>query len=145
MGFLGTAAGPPRLLWCSRACERSPASSACPWRALLDRDIDSELRKHLVPAREGELSGAELDARLETLHMVFFGEDGKTAGMVARRQTASKAHPDLTEGIGRHHDLERLSGAFGIALRRRVHVRALCPVPDMTSTGARRGGPTVLR
>jgi len=81
----------------------------------LDRELmQRQLADLLTSVRGGELTPSDFTVRLESLHARFLGEAANTPDMVERRRVASKAYDDLTLGIDRHHDLERLAEALGI-------------------------------
>lgn len=84
----------------------------------LDEDrTQSELRDLLAAARAGELESREFTARLESLHERLLGDGASTPEMTERRRAASKVYDELSAGMDRHHDLERLAQALGIEPR----------------------------
>ena len=80
--------------------------------------LHRELEALLVVARTGELTPAEFEARLESLHTRFLGEEAHTPEMTERRRSASAACDRLlyAADLDTHHHLELLAATLGVDL-----------------------------
>ncbi len=77
-------------------------------------ELERELTELLETARTAELTPADFLARLESIHARHLGSEANSPELVDRRLEALAAYDEITLGLDRHHELERLARALGI-------------------------------
>lgn len=84
-----------------------------------------ELTELVDVARAGELTPAEFGERVELIHARHLGGDIDASEFVNGRQRALAAYEEYLTGRDRHHELEKIAEALGVARER--------PTPDLNA------------